>query len=1438
MASSPEIIGVSLGSSTISFVRLVIDNGIPVISENYSLPHYGNPRSIFELELTKFNQHNSPVVATGRKFRSLLLLPNISEPEAIESAYQFLKKKYGKCSAIASLGGETFLVYSLDYSGHISSLFSKNQCASGTGEFYFQQLQRMNLDAKDAGEIGKNAQPYKVSGRCSVFCKSDCTHALNKGVPKGSVVAGLASMMSDKINELLKKTGDGKIMLIGGVTQNELVIGFLRKIYGSRLIIPDEACYFEALGAAVYGFEKNITLQQTINNLFLSRDSSFEFHPPLSKFVGNVDFKEMPFSAAKPDERCILGIDVGSTTTKAALISLETDNIIASEYVYTHGEPIEAARKCYKSLLRQLNCKVRIVGLGATGSGRHIAAIHALSEGVVNEITAHAAAAVHFDPEVETIYEIGGQDAKYTFIINRVPSDYAMNEACSAGTGSFIEETALESLGIDVHDIEKYAMNGAEPPNFSDQCAAFINSDIKTALQEAISIENILAGLVYSICQNYLNRVKGSRSSGRKIFMQGGVCCNRAVPVAMAALSGSNIIVPPHPELMGAYGVALVIKEKIRLGILPEKVFSLNELAERQVTYGKSFACAGGSEHCDLKCNITLIEIEGKKYPFGGACDKYYSINAKSDINSLRFDYVKRRQNMLFDYAGIGDSLHPSARTIGLNLSFHTYTLLPFYTKFFSELGFRVVLPSQADDAGLERSHTSFCYPGELSLCFFEDLIKKHPDFIFLPNIHEMQAEPENERQRLDFNCTCVFVSGEPYYIRQAFKHDYPQERIISPTLNFANGFKGAKEQFSAVGAALGCNQRDIDTAFDKAVAAIKAYSASLLAEGEALLKRIEENKDEYAIVIVGRPYNAFAESANKSIPQKIASRGHYALPFDMLDYIGEAIDDNQYWEGAKRILKTAKIIARNKNLFAVYITNFSCGPDSMTMRTFREIMGRKPWLTLELDGHTADAGINTRIDAFIDIIENYRRIEKNITIKPENSFQPARIEIDGLQSFFVRSDGKRLPLTSPDIEVLIPSMGDIAAPLFAASLRSQGFSATALPEGNTQILKYARANASGKECLPILLCAGSLLDYIENKWDGRKNLAFFIVQGAGNCRLGQYPVFLRDLIRRKKLENVATLTLMNEDGFAGIGPKFALRGIQSIIASDVLDDVRSAIMAHAESPKEGLAVFKREYDKFLKAIEKDFGQFYKRLKSLSRALHDEIPRHTRIENAKYIALVGEIYVRRDHFSHKWLNRRFADKGFIVKDAYISEWIYYVDYLLKQGLLEPLDSFKMKYERWTRVAYMRAAEYRIKKILAKSGFYKYSQTRIAPILEHSKHIIPLEFKGEPGLTLGVALGESLEKYCGVINLGPFGCMPTRFSEAVSAPEMTVKSKIETKRRLGLDSHIKHAFNGLQNIPFLTIETDGNVYPQIIEARLEAFALQAERAARLMTRGNY
>ncbi len=1416
--SNTKSLGICIGASTVSSVVLSELNGNVVVENHFSIPHHGSPQKIIEEIFS--NGIPGRVAVTGRKFKNLLNATSISESEAIEHAISHLGLSP---DLVISAGGENFILYAIDKKGKISKAITGNKCASGTGEFFLQQIKRMNLSVDDAVSLGSHGEPYNISGRCSVFCKSDCTHALNKGVEKENVVAGLSRMMAQKIIELTSRVKFWKVALIGGASKNKAMKRFLDKHF-DELTVPPAATYFEALGAAAYALN-NSTSPIDKSNLLKHNHSSFTFHDDLNLHADKVRFEKSSRGIPVHNDECILGLDVGSTTTKAVLLRKRDNLIIASEYLRTNGDPINASVECYKSLKDQINVPIKIIGLGVTGSGRHISGLHALTKGVINEIIAHAAATVFFDPEVDTIFEIGGQDAKYTYITSGVPSDYAMNEACSAGTGSFLEEAAKESLDVDYLQIGSIALNSKTPPNFNDQCSAFISSDIKNALQEGLSKEDVVAGLVYSICLNYINRVKGNRPSGNKIFMQGGVCYNKAVPIAMAALTGKEIIVPPDPGLMGAFGVALEIKKRLELNLINKQTFNLDELIDRKVDYGKSFVCAGGAEKCDRKCSVSIIQINGKKYPFGGACNKYYNLQSEHHDDVRNSNLVNLRQELVFEKYIYPAELPREAKTIGIPKSFLTNTLYPLYFNFFTQLGFKVVLGDNVKQVGIEKKESSFCFPVEIAHGFFQDLIDRKVDYIFLPHVLEVY-----NRDDKFFNRTCILLQSEPYYLKTTFKDDLGEIKILSPVISFADGYENSKDKFIELAKELGMDKPFASACFDYAVEIQKEMLNEFKMLGRKIVEELESDPDKFAIVLFGRAYNSFAKEANLGIPQKFASRNVMIIPHDFLP--SEALDSHRhmYWGLGKQILQSARYIKDHPQLFGTYITNFSCGPDSMIITYFRNIMGNKPSLTLELDSHSADAGINTRIEAALDIIKSYRELDKKGMINEvKKEFVPLRVKNAWT---IIDSAGEEIPLTDKRVKVLIPNMGNYAAEAFSAMFRSVGVNSEPLPVSTFKTLTSGRGITSCKECLPLILNAGAMLDYYNERKPENEKTLFFMAEGTGPCRFGQYHVYLDEIIKKRELKDYGTYTLSDEDSYGGLGDDFFKRGWFALTTTDAIQNIFHAINVIAENKEEALNILNEEFKKILDIIEKeDIEKIYDQLRVLAARLSHQ-KKKINYEDAVKVALIGEIYVRHDEFSRMDLIERLAEKNIVVKVAPIGEYVYYSNYLAmrsdghRKPNLTEVAKLKIKEKFQVRI------ERKIKNILAQSGFCDNELVHINKITKTAEHLINPELAGEAILTVGSGLREILNHVSGVISIGPFGCMPTRVAEAILNSELNIEGKALSEKmdRSNYNSDI-------DNLPFLAIETDGNIFPQIIQSKIEIFVLQTQRLHKLMSEGN-
>lgn len=1415
-----ETLGICLGASTLSMVRLRREGQTITVLDTATITHEGNPRKTLTETLKKVPQvRDLPIAVTGRKFISFIELTTISEPEAMERAVAHILAD-DQFRVVVSAGGETFLVYHLDEEGKIQGIQTGNKCASGTGEFFLQQIGRMNLPLEEVAALGISEHPHRVSGRCSVFCKSDCTHALNKGVPKDQVVAGLAKMMAGKVVELLKKLPKKNVVLVGGSSRNQTMIHYLGQEI-ENLLIPEEAPYFEALGAALWALD-NPTIPYTgSEDVFRKKSSAFGYLKPLADFQHMVHFKDRPRGTAQSGDRTILGLDVGSTTTKGVIMRCSDKAILAADYLRTDGDPVGASRNVYRSLADQIKVPIKIIGLGVTGSGRQIAGLHAMTDGVINEIIAHAAAAVHFDSEVDTIFEIGGQDAKYTYITNGVPSDYAMNEACSAGTGSFLEESAKESLGLKVTDIGKVAYTGANPPNFNDQCAAFIGSDIKSAAQEGIPVNDIVAGLVYSICMNYSNRVKGNRPVGKKVFMQGGVCYNEAIPAAMAALTGKEIVVPPEPGLMGAFGVALEVERRIETGLLQETRFDLERLAAREVVHKKPFVCGGGKEKCDRRCEVARIEIEGKTYPFGGACNRYVNLIRHLEFDKAALDMVDYRQKLVFrDLAT--ESPDDNRPTIGMNRSFLINTYFPFFNAFFKELGYRVVLPDEVDPAGVDQQGAAFCFPVEIAHGFMSTLLKKKPDFLFLPHIRGVPTDQENSN-----TCTCVFVQGEAYYLSTTFDMG-PSRKVIKPYLDLSRGFEGKKSEFFKVASELGATEQDGVRAFTVGMATQSAFMGELRAKGAEILRDLDQDPDAIAVVLFGRPYNAFASEAHKGIPGKFASRGYRVIPFDMLPFEDHGLDDaaTMYWSMGRMILKASRLVRNHPRLFGTFISNFSCGPDSFLVGYFREEMGRKPSLTLELDSHTADAGLETRIEAFLDIVRHYRELESRKQIHAvKKDFRAAVAAIVDGKPVIATADGRKLPLTNPSVRIVLPAMGRFAHRALVTAFQKVGIRAHGLPPADEEVLKIGRGNSTCKECLPLQTTVGSMLNYFWHDRPEGEVTAYFMPGAGGPCRFGQYNVFSRRLIERHRIPDAAVLTLNAANGYMGLGDRFTLPAWRAIIIGDVMYEIWSTLRAAAKDQESAMEVFDREWDALVGVIHKPWRQIRKQIKATAEIL-GRIPLKMPYKEIPKISLIGEIYVRNDPISLQNLVEKMSDRGFIVRTSQTSEWIKYVDWLIKHGIEgDPNIPF------WIRYYVKRYFDRKIRNLFAPSGLFFHEVLQVEDLIHAGEKFVSPMLTGEAILTVGAALHEILHPACGIISIGPFGCMPTRVAESILSEKFTKGEKLELM--LNGNGHDPSAAASLlentdQKLPFLAIETDGNAFPQIIEARLEAFALQSRR----------
>ncbi|MDR3146480.1 MAG: acyl-CoA dehydratase activase-related protein [Treponema sp.] len=1439
---------------------VVTEEGRPVWSA--FTPHEGDfGAAVWKLLAEGRVREGIPTLVTGNEGRFMFEAAGTLEPLCVEAALGTLNLK---ADAVVSMGGEDLVVYSLDGKGKIINNFSGNKCASGTGEFLKQQLARMDMTLEDIDRVPDDAKVYPLSTRCSVFMKSDCTHRLNKReATKNDIVLSLSDVMAVKVIDFLKraKVSGGRVVLVGGITLNRHIIRFIReKAPGIEFVIPETAPVFEALGAAVLAAVSGSPLPAA-DRLLKPNAIRFGSLGALRDWEGKVRSFEKGEGKVRPDRRYILGVDGGSTTTKACLVDMETDEIVASHYGRTHGDPVKALKECLSVIRRKIAADTASVppavpGSGGidirmasvTGSSREILGVFLETPGVYNEIIAHAVGTTYFDPEVETIFEIGGQDAKYVLLKNGVPIDYAMNEACSAGTGSFLEESAAGDLSIhSARDIGPIALNADAPLKFGEHCSAFINSDIRKAVQQGASRENITAGIACSIVANYLNRVVGNRTIGGKIFLQGGVAKNPAVPLAFAMMLDKEILVPPSPELMGCFGVALLAKRKQAEGLLAEKTVNLDELIAREIGYERVFTC----KSCENLCPIQVLTVShgsaaGSKYMFGGRCNKYANmrkaLSAAQSADIPVFDYVEKRQRLLFEeYAAPAEqgtepgeaggergavpsdsrasfSGSPNKRdfTVGIPRAFSVHTLYPLYSWFFHELGIRTILSSEVAHGGVARAESTYCFPAEIAHGAVQDCLDKGADYVLLPHFRDMPSYEEEVHANF-----CPITQSLPYYIEKAFP-DVDKKRFLPLVVSFKFGEGKALELFTVMTRRLGISEAETRLAFEKALKMQRAYFDAARKLGREALEEARK-AGRPVIALLGRPYNAFTPEANLGIPRKFVTRGYSIVPFDILPFEEEKIFPNMYWYYGQQDVKSAALLKKEDNIYVTYITNFSCAPDSFILHYIKWIMGQKPFLVLELDSHSADAGTDTRVEAFLDIIDGYRL--KKTELEGERysngwrfAYGPNAQGADEDLRLENDKTGEKVPIrNNKRVRVLLSNMGAISTEYMNAVVRSLGINGEALPVATAKTVQVARAHASGKECVPSHLVLGSALQFFfSEKYRKDELYLLFVPITTGPCRTGQYFVYYENLFRDLRLENVVVFILSADNSYTELGPHFATEMWKGFVLSDYLKDIQTTLKATAADPVQALADYERSWRKLMEAVEHRPKLVWKELRRLARDVR-KIPLKRNVADCPQVLIVGEIYVRRDDFAVGELTDLMSERGIVVKVSGIAEWIHYLDFVREYafkkliGLEKPgkrlfskpwRDLKKLEVEMWWK----HSVERKVLSILGNTGLIPETPHDMRQIMENSqRHFVNLELNSEIAVSCGVAATAMEHGYSGIVNISPFACLIGRVIEGLFTPWARER-----------------------NYPTLSVEVDGNLLPPNIVNKLNIFMVNVLR----------
>ncbi|NLG44196.1 MAG: CoA activase, partial [Phycisphaerae bacterium] len=633
---------------------------------------------------------------------------------------------------------------------------------------------------------------------------------------------------------------------------------------------------------------------------------------------------------------------------------------------------VEVVTRCLRELEEAVGWGVRVRGVGSTGSGRELIGELVGADSINDEITCHKTGATFVGDRLlgkrpDTIFEIGGQDSKFISLQpeggdsrETIVVDFTMNEACAAGTGSFLEERATE-LGVSIKDeFSRLALSSQAPIRLGERCTVFMERDVNTCMQRGAQRADIIAGLAYSIVYNYINRVVRGRPIGDCIFFQGGTAYNDAVAAAFSIVCDKEIIVPPHNAVLGAIGAALLAKEKIaRTGASTR--FRGYDL--EQVEYSlREFTCKG----CGNLCSIQEFNVAGEKTYWGDKCSERYRKQVKTDRIPIIPDLIARRLELL-NADDAGDPPHPRG-SIGIPLAMYTWDWLPLWRRFFRDCGFQVIVSSETNRQtvrqGLDSVVAEPCFPIIVAHGHIAELISRKVDYLWIPNLITVPGRDSHLE-----NYVCPWGSTLPFIIRHNPAFRGWADRILFPLLSLQRGTDVLRGDMVRVAAKLGVPAKTARRAFEAAWAAQQRFLSAYQEAGRAALQRLIDTR-ESGMVLVGRPYNSHDAGVSLAIARKLREQyGVNLLPVDALPLAGidvTDVNDNMYWAYGRRILAAAKLVREHPNLHIIYVTNFKCGPDSFVKAFIRKASG-KPFLTLQFDGHSNDAGMLTRCEAYLD---------------------------------------------------------------------------------------------------------------------------------------------------------------------------------------------------------------------------------------------------------------------------------------------------------------------------------------------------------------------------------------------------------------------------------------------------------------------------------------
>ena len=1223
-------LGIDIGSTTVKVA--VIDDNNKILFADYER-HYANIQETLASllkkckgELGELSLRPNITGSGGLTLSGYLHIPFVQEVVAVATALQ----DYAPRTDVAiELGGEDAKI--IYFTGGIDQRMN-GICAGGTGSFIDQMASLLQTDAAGLNEYAKNYKAiYPIAARCGVFAKSDIQPLINDGATREDLAA---SIFQAVVNQTISGLACGKpirgnVAFLGGPLHflPELRNAFIRtlNLTGDAIIAPDHSHLFAAVGAAMNAKDRAeiFSLDKLIADLSGGIKMKFEVKRMQPLFKDEADYKEFTdrhdqYKVRRGDlstyeGNVFLGIDAGSTTTKVALVG-EDGSLLYSFYSSNNGSPLATAISSIKEIKSLLPDSAKIAYSCSTGYGEALLkAAFMLDEGEVETIS-HYYAAAFFDPSVDCILDIGGQDMKCIRIKDGTVDSVQLNEACSSGCGSFIE-TFAKSLNYSVQDFAKAALFAQNPVDLGTRCTVFMNSNVKQAQKEGASVADISAGLAYSVIKNALFKVIKITSAGdlgKNVVVQGGTFYNDAVLRSFERISGCNAVRPDIAGIMGAFGAALIARERYMHRPHETTMLSLDDMIN--LTYTTTMSrCRGCVNHCVL----TINRFEGgRQYISGNRCERGLGVEkAKRDIPNL-FTWKYHR---LFDYEPLTAD-KATRGVVGIPRVLNMYENFPYWATFFKELGFRVMLSPQSShqiyELGIETIPSeSECYPAKLAHGHISWLIKRDVPFIFYPCIPYERKEVPGAGNH--YNCPMVTSYSEN--IKNNMEELKEKDvKFLNPFMAFTSEEILSKQLQEVFKKEFDIPESETKKAAKKAWNELAQARTDVEKKGEEVLQYLKDT-GKHGIVLAGRPYHIDPE-INHGIADMITSYGFAVLTEDSVSHLGKVerpLVGTDQWMYHSRLYAAATFVKTQDNLDLVQLNSFGCGLDAVTTDQVSDILTRsgKIYTVLKIDEVNNLGAARIRIRSLISAlrVREERRYTRNIVSSSYN------------RVIFTKEMKKNYTL-------LCPQMSPIHFELIEPAIRSFGYNLVVLQNDDKTAVDTGLKYVNNDACYPSLIVIGQIMDaLLSGKYD-LDHTAVLMSQTGGGCRASNYIGFIRRALEKAGMAQIPVISINangmeTNPGFT-YTPSMLVKALQAVVYGDVFMRVLYATRPYEAVPGSANALHEKWKKICVKALSTKSAGMMTFVKNIRGIIHDfDNLERTNVHKPK-VGIVGEILVK------------------------------------------------------------------------------------------------------------------------------------------------------------------------------------------------------------------